>query len=109
MTKKRNAHIRLELIVIVVILAAVTLAAIAIPRVSRNSAIAKTRACQTNIAMMNTQIEVYYSENSSWPAALTDITNDPNYFPKGAPACPAGGNYSMDGITHRVSCSTHGH
>jgi competence protein ComGC len=109
MTKKRNAHTRVELIAIVMIVAAVTLAAIAIPRMSRNSAAARTMACQTNVAMMNTQIEVYYSENSSWPAALTDITNDPNYFPKGAPACPAGGNYLMDGTTHRVSCSTHGH
>ena len=109
MTKKRNAHTRVELIAIVMIVAAVTLAAIAIPRMSRNSAAARTMACQTNVGMMNTQIEVYYSENSSWPAALTDITNDPNYFPKGAPACPAGGNYSIDGTTHRVSCSAHGH
>jgi competence protein ComGC len=109
MTKKRNAHTRVELIVIVMILAAVTLAAIAIPRMSRNSAAAKARACQTNVAMINTQIEVYYSENSSWPAVLTDITNDPNYFPKGAPSCPAGGNYSIGGTNHRVSCSIHGH
>jgi competence protein ComGC len=109
MTKKRTAHTRVELIAIVMILAAVTLAAIAIPRISRNSAAAKTRACQTNVAMINTQLEVYYSENSSWPAALTDVTNDPNYFPKGVPACPAGGNYSIDGTTHRVSCSAHGY
>ena len=108
MTKKSNAHTRVELIVIVVIVVAVTLAAIAIPRMSRNSAAARTRTCQTNVAMMDTQIEVYYSENSSWPAALTDITNDPNYFPKGAPTCPAGGNYSIDGTTHRVSCNIHG-
>ena len=109
MTKKRNAHTRVELIVIVMIVAAVTLAAIAIPRMSRNSAAARTRTCQTNVAMMSTQLEVYYSENSSWPAALTDITNDPNYFPKGAPVCPAGGYYSIDDTTHRVSCNTHGH
>jgi competence protein ComGC len=76
---------------------------------SRNSATAKARACQTNVALINTQIEVYYSENSSWPATLTDVTNDPNYFPKGAPSCPAGGNYSLNGMTHRVYCSIHGH
>jgi competence protein ComGC len=109
MTKKRNAHTQVELIAIVVIVAAVTLAAIAIPRMSRNSAAARTRACRTNVGMMNTQIEVYYSENSSWPAALTDVTNDPNYFPKGTPTCPADGNYSIDGTTHRVSCSAHRH
>lgn len=109
MTKKRNAYSPVELIIIVVIVAAVTLAAIAIPRMSRNSAAAKTRTCQTNIATLDTQIEEYYANNSSWPSALTDITNDPNYFPKGAPACPAGGYYSIDGTTHRVSCSTHRH
>lgn len=108
MTKKRTAYTRVELLTIVMILAIVTLSAIAIPRMSRNSAAAKTRTCRTNIATLNTQIEAYYSENSSWPAALTDITNDPNHFPKGAPACPAGGNYSIDGITHRVFCSAHG-
>jgi competence protein ComGC len=108
MTKKRTAYTQVELIAIVMVLAVVILAAIAIPRVSRNSAVAKARACRINIAMINTQIEVYYSENSSWPAALTDITNDPNYFAKGVPSCPAGGSYSIDVATHHVSCSIHG-
>ncbi|MGA1979393.1 MAG: hypothetical protein ABSG99_02350 [Sedimentisphaerales bacterium] len=109
MTKKSKAHTLVELIVIVVIVAAATLAVIAISRMSRSSAATKTMACQTNVATMNTQIEVYYAENGSWPSALTDITNDPNYFPKGAPACPAGGTYSMNGTTHRVSCNAPGH
>jgi competence protein ComGC len=109
MTKKRHAHTRFELIVIVMIMVIVTFAAIAIPRMSRNSAAAKARACQTNVAMINTQIEVYYSENNSWPVTLTAVANDPNYFPKGAPSCPTGGNYWLNGITHRVSCSIHGH
>lgn len=108
MTKEDKARTPIELIIIVVIVGVVTLAAIAIPRVSRNSATAQRRACQTNVAAINTQTEVYYAENGSWPAALTNITNDPNYFPKGAPMCPAGGNYSIDSITHRVSCSVHG-
>jgi competence protein ComGC len=107
MMKRRTAHTRVELTVIVMILAVVTLVVIAIPRMSRNSATAKARACQTNIATINTQIEVYYSENNSWPTALTDITNDPNYFPNGAPACPAGGIYSINGTTHHVSCNIH--
>jgi competence protein ComGC len=109
MTKKRIAYTRVELIAILMILAVVTLVAIAVPRMSRNSAAARTRTCRTNIATMNTQIEVYCSENNSWPAALTDITKDSNYFPKGLPECPAGGYYSIDDTTHRVSCSTHGH
>jgi type II secretory pathway pseudopilin PulG len=109
MTKKRTARTQVELIAIVMILAAVTMAAVAIPRMSRNSAAAKARACRTNVGMMNTCIEEYYSENSSWPVALMDIAKDSNYFPKGAPSCPAGGYYSIDDITHRASCSVHGH
>jgi competence protein ComGC len=108
MKKKREAYALVELLAIVMILAVVTLAAIVIPRMSRNSAAAKARTCQTNVGMMNTQIEVYYSENSSWPASLTDITKNSNYFTKGVPACPAGGAYLVDGTTHRVSCSAHG-
>ena len=37
---------------------------------------------------MNSQIELYYSRNGSWPADLGDVTNDPNYFPDGPPECP---------------------
>jgi type II secretory pathway pseudopilin PulG len=108
MMKKRTAYTRFELIAVVMILVVVILAVIAIPRMSRNSAAAKARTCRTNIATIDTQIEAYYSENGFWPAALTNITNDPNYFPDGAPVCPVGGYYSIDSTTHRVSCSIHG-
>lgn len=108
MTKKRTARTRIELIAIVMILVVVTVAAIAIPRMSRNSAAARTRACQTNVAMINTRIEAYYSENGSWPVTLRDVTKDSNYFPEGTPSCPAGGYYSIDNTTHHVYCSTHG-
>jgi competence protein ComGC len=107
MIKRRNAHTRVELMAIILILAVVTLSAIAIPRISRNSATARARTCHTNMTMINTQIEVYYSEKNSWPISISDIMNDPNYFPKGAPSCPAGGNYSIDDATHHISCSIH--
>ena len=97
----------IELLVVVVILGA--LAAIAIPRLSTSAVTAKTRACQTNVDTMNTQIELYYSNNDSWPASLATVTGDANYFPDGAPVCPSGGTYSMDGSTYRVSCDASGH
>ena len=109
MAKKKPAHTRIELIAIVMVLIAVTLAAIAIPRMSRNSAAARTMACQTNAAMMNTQIEAYYSQNDVWPTDLNAVTADSNYFPKGTPSCPTGGTYSIDVTNHRVSCNIHGH
>lgn len=107
MTNKRNAHTQIETIAIIMTVVTVTLTVIAFPRMSRNSATARARACETNIAMINTQLEVYYSENNTWPAELTDITKNINYFPKGEPVCPSGGKYSINNSTHRVSCNIH--
>lgn len=94
----------IELLIVVVILAA--LAMIAIPRISQSADNAKQNACDTNIDVINSAIEMYHVDNDgTWPAALTDVTGSTTYFPDGAPACPLGGTYSMDGTTHRVSCS----
>jgi competence protein ComGC len=107
MKKNSSAYTHIETIAIVMTVIVVTLAVVTFPRMSRNSNVARIRACQTNIDMINTQIEVYYSENDSWPVALKNIIDDPNYFPKGAPVCPAGGIYSING-NHRASCTVHG-
>jgi prepilin-type N-terminal cleavage/methylation domain-containing protein len=99
--KNRKGLTLIELLIVVIILGA--LAAIAIPRMSQNSANAKLRACQSNIATMNTQIEAYYSDNEEWPVFAT-LVADANYFPDGAPSCPSGGNYTMSATTYRVDC-----
>ena len=65
LSKNRKGLTLIELLIVVIILGA--LAAIAIPRMSQNSATAKQRACQANIATMNTQIEVYYADTGAWP------------------------------------------
>lgn len=105
--KSRKGLTLIELLVVVIILGA--LAAIAIPRISANAAVARERSCKTNIATMNTQIEVYFSEEEAWPASLATVTGSTDYFPDGEPNCPSPtGAYSMDANTHRVSCSVHG-
>ena len=109
LSKNRKGLTLIELLVVVIILGA--LAAIAIPRISANAALAKERACLTNIATMNTQIELYYSKEEAWPATLSVVTGSTDYFPDGEPNCPSediGGDYSMDANTHRVSCAVHG-
>jgi hypothetical protein len=58
---------------------------------------------------MNSQIELYTANTGSGPAALTDVTTDINYFPDGAPTCPLGTAYSLDGTTGHVDDSTHSH
>ena len=100
--KKRGVTL-IELLIVVVILAA--LAMIAIPRISASADNAKQNACDTNVDLINSAIEMYYVDNDgTWPAALADVTGSTTYFPDGAPECPLGGTYSMDSGTHRVSC-----
>ena len=93
----------IELLIVVLILAA--LSAIAIPRISQSAQNAKQNACDTNIDVINSAIEMYNADNSAYPGAMADVTGSTTYFPDGAPACPLGGTYSMDGATKRVSCN----
>ncbi len=107
LSKSKKGLTLIELLIVVIILGA--LAAIAIPRMSQNSSNAKLRACQANVATINTQIEAYYSENEVWPDLDNDILGSTDYFPDGTPACPSSGDYDMNGTTHRVSCDATGH
>ncbi|MFA5292970.1 MAG: prepilin-type N-terminal cleavage/methylation domain-containing protein [Phycisphaerae bacterium] len=103
----RKGFTLIELLIVILILGA--LAAIAIPRITASADNAKIRACQTNIDLMNTQIELYAADhNDVYPATLATITGNTNYFPDGPPKCNAGGTYSMS-ANHRVSCSIAAH
>ncbi len=75
-----------ELMIVVLILGA--LAAIAIPRIMGGANLARANACDTNVDVLNSQIELYNAnENGVWPT-FAQLTTDPNYFPEGAPLCP---------------------
>ncbi|UCE48718.1 MAG: prepilin-type N-terminal cleavage/methylation domain-containing protein [Phycisphaerales bacterium] len=96
-----------ELMIVVLILGA--LAAIAIPRILGGAATARNNACATNVDLLNSQIELYFANEGSWPANLTTITSDPNYFPDGAPICPvtqAAYNNNLTG-QNRVDTTNH--
>lgn len=101
----RKGFTLVELVIVVLIIAA--LAAIAIPRISSSATTAKTNACKTNVDVINTQLELYYANNGSWPSALTDVTGSTDYFPDGAPACPYGTAYVMSSTTHHVADHPH--
>ncbi len=96
----RKGFTLVELLVVVMILAA--LAAIAIPRISQSADKAKINACKTNVDLLNSQIELYYANNDgSWPEDLDTIAKDEDYFPDGPPTCPFGTAYVL-GDNHRV-------
>ncbi len=103
-SKNRKGLTLIELLIVVIILGA--LVAIAIPRMSQNSTTAKMRACQTNQATIDTQVELYYADNGSYPTLATFLTNA-DYFPD-EPTCPSGGTYDYD-ANNRVYCDVNGH
>jgi general secretion pathway protein G len=95
----------IELLIVVIILGA--LAAIAIPRITTSATTAKQNACTTNVNTINASIEMFEKDTGSYPAALTTLTGDPNYFPDGVPNCPFGTAYNYDATTHRVTLHSH--
>jgi len=90
-----------ELLIVVLILGA--LAFIAVPRLTQTSQTAKENACQTNLDLINSQIEVYFVETGGYPSDITQITENLNYFPDGAPECPLEGTYSLN-AQNRAEC-----
>lgn len=94
-----------ELLIVVLILGA--LATIAIPRMIGSTSTARINACKTNIKRMNSQIELYFQNEDTWPLNFNDLTDDPNYFPEGPPECPFGDSYTIHGSIHRVDEHSH--
>jgi prepilin-type N-terminal cleavage/methylation domain-containing protein len=87
-----------ELLIVVLILAALT--AIAVPKIGASAANAKQKACDTNVDIMNSQVELYEGNTGSPPANLGVVTGDVNYFPDGPPVCPYGTEYALGANGH---------
>ncbi len=103
---KRMGVTLIELLIVVLILAA--LAAIAIPRISQSAQNAKLNACSTNVDVINSSIEMYNADNSSYPATLSVITQDTSYFPDGEPVCPiTTAVYENALVNNRIDYTTH--
>ena len=96
----RKGFTLVELLVVVLILGA--LVTLAIPRITGSAFNARVNACRTNVDRINSQIELYYQNEDTWPLNFNDLTNDPNYFPDGAPECPFGNPYTIHGLKNRI-------
>jgi general secretion pathway protein G len=99
---KRAAFSLMELLAVVAILG--ILAALILPRVVGGNDMAKDKSCFHNRAEINITVEQFYLHTGAWPAGdLSDIANDPNYFPDGLPTCPVSGQpYRIEPATHRL-------
>ena len=98
-----RAFTLIEIVVVVLILG--VLATISIPRMNQGNESSRIRACQTNVDLLNSRIEVYYIDNQQWPLNLNKVVKD--YFPDGTPECPFGTNYDYDKDRHRVLKHSH--
>ncbi len=104
--EKRWAFSLVELMIVVLIFGA--LAVVAIPRITGGAHTARVNARQTNIDIINRQIELYHSETGDWPQSLAWFVNNfPEYFPDGRPKCPFGSAYTIEPATHRVREHNH--
>jgi prepilin-type N-terminal cleavage/methylation domain-containing protein len=98
----------IELLIVVLILAA--LSAIAIPRISKCANTAKARLCHTNIDIINQAIEEYRHNTNAYPANMQEVTHNTAYFPEGPPICPiTKSEYSNTLVNSRVDTSGHAH
>jgi len=85
--KKESGFTLLEVMLVVILIS--ILAAIVIPRFTSGTKRAKVQSCEMNRAIINTQVEVYYFTEGTWPVdSLSDIKTNYNYFPDGIPTCP---------------------
>jgi len=103
MTSRRGLTL-LELLIVVLVAGA--LAVIIVPRIGRSATSAKIKACKANADLINRQTEVYKANTDNWPAALTDVTENTDYFRDGPPKCPFGTAYTL-GPNHRVAKHNH--
>lgn len=104
---KRKGVTLIELLIVVLILAA--LSAIAVPRISKSATNAKAKACLTNLDILNSSIELYNAENSTYPTNLTTVTSDTDLFPDGAPTCPITDAVYPSSLTANDRVDTTGH
>jgi prepilin-type N-terminal cleavage/methylation domain-containing protein len=107
---RRKGFTLMELLLVVVILG--ILAAVAIPRMAQSGGDAKKNACKANIALINSQIELYATNNGGvYPVDqaefTTKIVSNTALFPDGAPVCPYATAYAYDTATKRVTPHTH--
>lgn len=91
-----------ELLVVLVIIG--VLVALILPNTLRAIRQANTKECASNLRSIDTAIQMYYTENRAWPAAIVGSLEP--YFPDedgdgtgDIPVCPFGVAYAIAGAS----------
>lgn len=102
----RGAYSLLEILAVVTVLGLIS--AIAVVRFSSATQDAERNACYVNRGEIELQVQLWRRNEGAWPADLSTMGSNPQYFPGGIPTCPYDGTtYSIDPTTHRVIGHVH--
>jgi competence protein ComGC len=106
----QNGIVLGEILLLVILIS--LLAIIIIPRYIAVSREAKYESDSTNIANVDSLVQLYYIREGTWPLGdLTDIGTNTNYFPSATlPTCPitVGARYILVSPTHMVGGHSRG-
>ena len=83
------------------------LAALALPRLGSTGSDSRATVCQQNIAILNSQIELWAARHDGrYPATdeefVMNILKNTDTFPDAPPTCPYGAAYRYDAAKKRV-------
>lgn len=98
--QRQHGFTLIEILLAVVIVGIIL--AVAVTRFDFSQESTKADVCDANIASINTALSAYWAKHDGYPADLTDVTRDTNYFPNGEPKCPFDGKSYDDGYNSKT-------